>query len=103
MNLTRARQTAVHFCKVAGCQNLLFGKQTDYCHDQHRTEYHTRAREIGYAVIDTLGYPEAIRIRTGVRLTVRKPRIELYDLDRLQPQERLGALCRAAERQGVLT
>lgn len=110
---SRARMDKVCFCRIEGCQNLLFGKATDYCHDQHRNLYHSTARTVGHRVITATGFNEAeilaarivemhISDLGGLKIKIQRVRPEEIDIDNMRPQERLGALCRAAERVGIL-
>jgi hypothetical protein len=71
------------------------GIEKRFFSDKCRTAYDARARQIGRQVV-ARGIGERDLIIGDRR------RQEFVDLDRMTRQERLGALCRAAERAGVL-
>lgn len=100
-----------YFCRIAGCQNLLFGRATDFCNDEHRVLFHSRARDIGHRVLRNdilqrlIDMPFSAREERALRRLFRGPRPPVppvIDLGAMTCQERLGALCRAAERFGVI-
>lgn len=76
----------------------------EYLSDKCRTRHNAEAQRIGRGLMKT-GIPaEAIRramIRAAMK-PIRRKRQEYVDIDAMTKQERLGALCRAAEKMGVL-
>ncbi len=77
------------------------GKEKIFYSDACRTRYHSRARELGHEIL-----ANALDMRMAKRaalLPVRIRRAEMVDLESMRPQERLGALCRAAEKMKVLS
>ena len=108
---------------VCGCGRMVQqvtnrnGLMKEYFDDKCRERMSSRARDIGRRVIRS-GVPEstvdtllkqARSIEPGKLLVLdrgkrelRRKRQEYVDLDGMSPQERLGALCRAAEKMGVM-
>lgn len=81
------------------------GTSKEYFSDRCRADYNSRARNIGRRVIKS-GVDEAdiqAAISRVVMLPARKQRQEYVDLENMRTQERLGFLCRAAERCGVIS
>jgi len=71
------------------------GIEKRFFSDKCRAAFHVRARDIGRVVM-------ARGIRAEDLIIGDRRRKEFVDLDRMTMQERLGALCRAAERVGVM-
>jgi hypothetical protein len=94
---------AVHGLRpcACGCSRMVKitknrnGIEKKFFSDKCRTAVDARARHIGRAVV-------ARGIRAEDLIIGDRRRQEFVDLDRMTRQERLGALCRAAERAGVL-
>lgn len=89
----------------------------DFCCCGHKNAYGVEARKVGRrllavgmdpgereAFLETLRKigPGRIIVRDPAAREARRKRQEYVDLDAMLPQERLGALCRAAERWGVM-
>ena len=80
------------------------GRIKEYFSDKCRTRYNAAAQRIGRGLMKT-GMPvEAVQraLARAAMEPVRRGRQEYIDIDAMTKQERLGALCRAAEKAGIL-
>lgn len=73
------------------------GRMRQYHSDACRTRQNAAAQRIGRQILAA-----GVTAGTVQRLISRSQRAAAVDLALLPPQERLGLLCRAAERWGVL-
>jgi hypothetical protein len=79
------------------------GKIKEFFGDECRTRHNAAAQRIGRGLMKTGTPAEAVQralVRAAMK-PIRRKRQEYIDLDTMRPQERLGALCRAAEKAGV--
>ena len=95
---------------VCGCGRMVRkvknrnGRVKEYLSDKCRTRHNAEAQRIGRGLMKTGMPAEAIRralVRAAMK-PIRRKRQEYIDIDVMTKQERLGALCRAAEKAGVL-
>jgi hypothetical protein len=75
------------------------GRERRFATEACRRRWHSRARGIG---AELLRRGAGGIIERAILLPERVRRAEMVDLDRMLPQERLGALCRAAEKMKVI-
>ena len=95
---------------VCGCGRMVRkvknrnGRTKEFFGDECRTRHNATAQKIGRGLMKT-GMPVEAVQRALVRAAmkpIRRKRQEYIDLDAMKKQERLGALCRAAEKTGMI-
>lgn len=95
---------------ICGCGRMVRnvrnrnGRVKEYYEAECRTRHNARAQRLGRQVL-SIGLPMDRAMRAVSREALRplrKVRQESVDLGPLPKQERLGLLCRAAERWGII-
>lgn len=104
--LMEGNSALVAKCKFCGKE--LTGKQKEFCCRKHKDAWHAKAMKVGHAVFHESKFHDVsvdVLMSAMKEVASKKKKREKnikYDLDSMPCQERLGLLCRAAQRMGIL-